>query len=176
MNNIINLFIENPEKEYHVREIARKLRKSPTTVSKLLKEYEKNGLLISERKMNHLVFKANTGNRIYKIEKLHYNLTIIVKSGLLDYLINQYNHPEAIILFGSFAKADNNINSDIDLFILTPTKKELILSKYEKKLGHPIQILTASRKDIENMKTQNKELLNNIINGIPLEGSLEVFR
>ena len=125
MDKILEFFIKEPEREFHIREIARKLKKSPTTISKYLRGHEKKGFLKSEKKLNHLFFKANSGNRAFKHLKLYYNLTLLHNSGLVDYLVKEFNQPEALVLFGSFAKAENFVKSDIDLFIISPLKKEL---------------------------------------------------
>lgn len=175
MDNITNIFIQQPNNEYHVREIARMLKISPTTTSKYLNNLKKEGLLISKKERSHLLFKANTENKSYKDLKLYHNIKNIRNSGLIKHLNKELNYPESIILFGSFKKATNTSTSDIDLFILTPTKKTLNLYKFEKILNHNIQLFIYSKKEFEILKKDNKELLNNIINGISLEGFLEVF-
>ena len=176
MDKILEPFLKNIRKEFHVRELARIMKKSPTNISKYLKKYEKKGIIKSERKLNHLFFRANTQNIEFKHLKLFYNVKIIYDSGLIDFLIKEFNHPEAIILFGSFARAEDIESSDIDICMISPNKEDSELDKFEKKLKHKIQLFVLSRKDIERMKEKNKELLNNILNGINLEGYLEVFR
>lgn len=171
---ILNLFIENSEKEFHVREISRTLKLSPTTASKYLKELEKKGFLLSEEKFRHLIFKSSD-NLKFKSKKIEYNLSLIRESGLIDYLIENYE-PETIILFGSFAKGENTKKSDIDLLVISSVKKELELNKFESKLSHPIQVFLHSKSDIERIKKNNKELLNNWLNGIKLHGYFELFR
>lgn len=176
MDKILQLFIKNPEKELHVRQIAKLVNKSPTTISKYLKRLEKNKILISEKKFNHLFFKADSESNKFKIIKLKHNLNILYNSGVVNYLVKEFNYPEAIILFGSFAKAEDIEKSDIDLLIISPLKKETDLKKFEKILGHRFQLFINSRKEIEIMKEKNKGLLNNFINGITLYGFWEIFR
>ena len=176
MDKIIQCFIQGPEKEFYVREIAKKLKKSPTTISKYLKVYEKEGILISSKKLNHLLFQANFKSRKYKNLKLNYNFNSISDSGLLDFLIEEYNYPEAIILFGSFAKAENSSKSDIDILIVSPSNKKVNLGKFEKKLSLEIQLFIHSVKDIEKLKKQNKELFNSWVNGITLFGNWEAIK
>lgn len=173
MDKIIELFMKEPEKQFHIREIAKILNISPMTVAKYLKAFEKKKLLTSEKKYNHLFFKANSQNQNFKDLKREFNIRKIRKSGLIEYLIEEYNHPEAIVLFGSFAKAENIPRSDIDILIVSPIEKEINLDKFEKKLSHNIQLFLASKTKIKNMK--NKDLLNNWINGIVLEGYWELF-
>ena len=176
MDNILTPFIEEPEKEFHVRELSKILKKSPTTISKYLKEYAKEKILISENRLNHLFFKANTESRGYKSRKIAYNLSLLETSGLIDFIEKELNYPPGIILFGSFAKGENSKRSDIDIFVLTPMKKEIDLKKFEKKIGHVIQLFVHSEKEMEKMKNSNKELLNSFLNGIVLRGNIEVFK
>lgn len=173
---IIEIFLEDSEKEFYVRELARKLGKSPTTLSKYLKKFEKQGILKSEKKFNHLLFKTNSEKEEFKQLKINYNLRKIKESGLVDFLQSELNEPKAIVLFGSFSRGENIKKSDIDLLIITPLKKDINTEKFESKLGHKIQLFLFSDKDLEKTKEKNKELLNSFINGITLHGFIEVFK
>jgi len=176
MNKILDFFIEEPEKEFHVRQIAKLVKKSPTTISKYLKKLKKEDILKSEKKLNHLFFKANSENNKFKIIKLNYNLNSLFNSGVIDYLIKEFNYPKSIVLFGSFAKAENISRSDVDLLIISNLKKNIDLKEFEKKLGYEIQLFVYSKEEIEKMKEKNKELLNNFVNGIVIYGYWELFR
>ncbi|MBI1970518.1 nucleotidyltransferase domain-containing protein [Candidatus Woesearchaeota archaeon] len=175
MDNLILYFFKEPGRSFHVRELAKICKKSPTTISKHLLTLQKKGLLLSSKKLNHLLFTANTGKPAFRDMKIATNLQMLRSSGLLDAITQEYNHPEAIILFGSYRKGEDTAGSDIDIAIITPLKKEINLSTFEKKLGRPIQLFCRSRSDIEDMKKKNKELLNNWINGIVVEGFWEAF-
>lgn len=176
MDKLLNYFFNEPEQEFHVRELAKLSGFSPTTVSKYLNKLKKNDLLCSRKQYNHLLFKANTDSGAFMNAKLLFNLEKLRKSGLIKFLIEEYNQPEAIILFGSYAKAENINKSDIDLFVISPLKKELNLDRFEEKLGHPIQIFVYSKVEIEKMKKSNKELLNSLVNGFVINGYWEMFR
>ena len=176
MDDILEFFIREPEREFHVRNLAKLTKKSPTTISKYLFKFKKDGLLSLKKRFNHLLFKANIDNPTFKCIKLSYNLRKLRESSLIDYLVDKFNNPEAIILFGSFRKAEDIPKSDIDILIITPLKKEINLTKYEKLLDHEIQLFLYSNEEINKIKTKNKELLNNLVNGIVLEGFWELFR
>jgi len=172
MDKIINLFLENPEKDFHVREIARLVKKSPTTISKYLKEFSKKKILIQKKELNHLLFKANNENTEYKRLKINYSLKNINESGIIDFLEEEFNYPKAIVVFGSVAKGEDGEKSDLDLFILSSLKKDLNLKKFENKLNKKVQFFVHSKQDLKKL---NKELLNNICNGIVIYGHMEVF-
>ena len=86
MDKIIEFFIKEPNKEFHIRQISKSLKKSPTTVSKYLKDFERKSILKSEKKFNHLLFRANIESKKFKQLKLNYNLSLLRDSGLIDYL------------------------------------------------------------------------------------------
>lgn len=179
MDKILEFFIKEPYREFHVREVSRILKKSPTTISKYLKKYEKKGVLKSEKKLNHLIFKANTQNKNFKQIKLNYNIQLINNSGLIEFLEKEFNHPQAIILFGSFAKAENIPRSDIDLLVISSKKRDpysIKLDKFEKKLGHEVQLFAHTLEEIKKLKQTNKELINSWINGIVIYGYFELLK
>jgi len=176
IKGLLELFIKEPEREFYVREVAKMLKKSPTTISKYLKKAESEKIITSNKKLNHLLFKANADYIIFKLLKLNHNVNAILKSGLIDYLIEEFNQPETIILFGSFARAENNKNSDIDLLMISPKKYEPNLEKFEKKLGHKIQLFIHSKESLKKIKKTNKELFNNWIKGIILHGYFEATK
>src|SRR3989344_263794 len=114
--DILLLFLDNPEKEYHIRELARITKNSPTTISTKLKHFQKEGVLLSKRERNHLLYRANPNNPNFRDLKFCNNLKLIRTSGIIAYLQEFFNQPSAIVLFGSFRKAENIPASDIDFF------------------------------------------------------------
>ena len=171
MDEIKELFLKKPNKEFHVRGIAKLLKISPTSASKHLKQLENEKLIVSEKKYGHLIFKADTESINYKVQKRNYNLNSIYNYKLINHLQKEYNQPEAIVLFGSYSRGEDTENSDIDLLIISPIKKELKLDKFEKKLERKIQLFVISK---EEFKNTNINLKNNWINGIVLEGYIEI--
>ena len=172
---ILEIFFDYPERDFHIREVSKLVKISPTTVSCYLDSMRKEGLLECKKERGYFLFRANADNMNFKEEKKHHNIIRLINSGILDFLNKELNYPSAIILFGSFSKGENIKGSDIDLFVLSDCKKELDLSHFEKKLGSSIQIFVYGRKDFESLKLNSKELLNSIINGTVMSGFIEVF-
>ena len=175
LDNIMELFVEDSYSKFNVREVARLTKLSPSTASKHLKIAVKGGLLKKEKSRNFILFSADLESQRFRDMKVYNNIGKIRNSGLVDFIEKELNYPEVIILFGSYAKGENKKDSDIDLFILSESKNNLALVTFEKKLGAEIQVFLHNRKDAESMKGKNKELLNNIVNGIRLSGFFEVF-
>lgn len=172
--NILNIFLENPERGFHIRELSRRVKMSPTTISKKLKKLEYEGILYSKKKYGHLVFKLKEYKKTKRLRQ-NYNLEKIENSGLMEFLEDFYNFPETILLFGSFEKGEDVQSSDIDILIISSKKNDVDLSRFEKKLGKKIDVFIHTKKSMEKIKTKNKELFNSWINGRVIYGYFEAL-
>ena len=173
---LLRLFTEEPQRQYNVREAGRLAGIMPTTSSKYLKELCKDGFLTVKQERHMTLYSADTDGHAFRDFKIYSNIKKIRSSGLVEFIENSLNYPETIILFGSYAKGENTRGSDIDLFILSESRKGLDTARLEKRLGAKIQLFICGRQELENMKIKNRGLLNNIINGIRLSGFFEVLR
>lgn len=163
-------FFLHPTIKLRVRQIERELKVPLPSVIRYTKELEKEGLLKSTKIANITTYSADRASKTFLLEKKLFNIHQLNTSGLLDFLLEELSNP-TIVMFGSYAKAEDVENSDIDLYIETLSKKKINLEKYEKILQRKIQLFIY--KNIHEL--ENKELANNIINGILLNGFMEVF-
>ncbi len=172
--NNIKVFFEEPDKEFHLREFARLLKKNPVTVKNYLQEFTKIGVLSCKKERRLEIYSSNTENFYYKEYKKIYNRLKIIESGLIDLLKKEFNLP-VIILFGSYAKGEDNKNSDIDIFILSEIKKKINLDNYEKKINRSVQLHIMNMKEFQTLKNKNPDLINSILNGYIMHGFIEVL-
>ena len=163
-------FFINPTARLRVRELERTLKLPLPSVIRYCKELEKEEILaIAEIGSVHF-YTANRAREIYLLEKKLYNIKQLYEVGLIDYLRRELSNP-AIILFGSYAKGEDTEESDIDLYLETPSKKQTSLEQFKRLLKREIQMFRHKKlKDIP-----NPHLANNIINGIILNKNVEVF-
>ena len=167
--NILKIFFEQPTREFNVREVARILKISPATASKRLNALVKNGLLLRRKERLLKLYKANLESNFYKDLKIFYNLRKIKEIGLLDALNAFYLKP-TIVLFGSAAFGLDTETSDFDLLIISEKTKDFPeLNEFEKKINRKLQLFVT--KDIK--KIRNKRLINNILNGIVVQGEIK---
>ena len=160
---IMKLFFDAPERKVHIRGIARLVHLSAPGVSKIIARLKKEGLLLSEKTdLAENVFVSK--NEKFLHLKRCYNLLNIYESGLVDFLRGQYEEPEAIVLFGSYSKGEDNSKSDIDIAVITNITKSTDLKRFEKYIGRKINLYEIKVKECE------KEFLNNLANGAVLYG------
>jgi predicted nucleotidyltransferase len=167
--NILKIFFESPNKNFNVREVARIFKISPATISKELKIFAKESILLETKERRFNFYKANLDSSLYRDIKVFYNIRNIKESGIIEEINNFYLKP-TIILFGSCGKGIDTENSDMDLVIISEkTSNFNKKSFYEKKLKRQIQIFAI--KNIKDLK--NPHLISNVLNGIVLQGEIK---
>jgi len=169
-NEILRILYINSGKELNQREIAKKLRVSPTAVSKSLNLLEKENLIVikKQRNMNLNLVEFNTDNLEMIDMKRVDNLKMVYESKIIRFLEEIFTGC-AIILFGSYSRGEDTIDSDIDIAVIGSKYKEIDLRKFENMLERKITInFYNSFKDI------HKNLKSNILSGILLSGSIEL--
>ena len=125
----------------------------------------KEMLIIKEKGMVITKVMANRENSDFtRLKRLH-NLELIYTSSLINHLSESYNHPKAIILFGSFSRGEDIEKSDIDIAVITNKKLNLDLPKYENILKKVINLHEV------NLDKISEEFKANLLNGIVLDGS-----
>ena len=162
---VLEVFFDNPTREFHARELSRKIGLSIFTILEAIKTLAKKDLIRVQKKGNLKIVSASHSIAFIRAKRVR-NLEKIYDSCIVDYLIKAYDKPEAIVLFGSYGRGDDVENSDIDIGIITSGHKELTLEKFEKALSRKISV-----HEIELKKT-SKEFHNNLINGIILDGAM----
>ena len=167
---IMEHFLQHPTTRLRVRQIERETGISLPSVIRHVKRLEQEGILKQQEVGGVTLYSADRANEAYRKEKRLHNLRKIHESGLLRHLIDELDNP-VVILFGSYDKGDDTEDSDVDIYIQTPSKKEPRIDAYEKKLERSIQPHITKRLD----DIKNDELKDNIINGTVLNGHVEVF-
>lgn len=167
MLNIINNlspFFEDCYRRVSVREYARIMHISPPTASKLLVSYAKEGLLLKVKDRNYLFFYAHVYNKTFTdLSRIYWSERL---KALTDFINKRVLSPN-IVLFGSLAKAEAKLDSDVDMAIFGH-KRNIDISDFEKKLKRKVQIFWfSSLKDVS-----PEELAINILNGYTLAGKL----
>lgn len=165
MNQIAQLFFENPGKEFYLRQISRLTKIPKTTASRRIEQLLKEGIIKKVNTEPYGRFIADSESPAYLFYKRQSILERIYQSGVIGHIADE-THPKAIILFGSCAKGEYTEKSDIDLFVQSH-ETELDLKKF--RLKHGISIIFS-----ESLQKISENLKNNIINGVILYGSIRL--
>ena len=150
------------------RTIAKLLNVSPTAVAKSIKDLEREELAKVEKSktMNLILIELNRESSKAIALKRTENLKQIYKFKLAEFLEEKFPGC-AIVLFGSYCFGEDTIKSDIDIAIIGSKPKEVNLEKFNKLLERTVII-----QFYNDLKSINKNLRENIINGIIIGGRL----
>ncbi len=173
-HKIIEVLFKYPEKEFSLSDLAKEAGVAKANIGRILEEFQEAGLISIAKLSKIWRIKANQTNWPYVRNKIVYNLSSIYNSGLVEFLVDYFKNPKAVVLFGSFRKGEDLSNSDIDIAVESGEAKEYHvtglreLAEFEKILRRKIQIHLFNREKIDS------GIFNNIANGILLWGFLEV--
>lgn len=163
-------FFKNPTSKLRIREIERNVKISLPSAISQTKELVKKGILKRTEISNITLFSANRASHAYLLEKRLFNIKELFDLGLIGKIKANYGKNCPIILFGSYFKGEDIEESDIDIYVQT-TKNKIAFPEIEVKLKRKIQMFIY--KNLKSIK--NKDLANNILNGIVLNGYIEVL-
>jgi predicted nucleotidyltransferase len=165
----MKLFFDSPEKSFHIREIARLTGLSAPGVIKILKKLKEENLLESERDKVVENVRVTKSQKFFLTKKSNNTLSLF-DSGLISYLKDKYEEPEAIVVFGSYSRGEDSSGSDIDIAVVTKKEMDLDLKRFEKYLRRKVSIYEIQ------VDSSEKEFLNNLANGTVVYGFLRVLQ
>jgi predicted nucleotidyltransferase len=157
-------------KPLNQRRIAKLLNVSPPAIMKALPKLEKGNLISiqQDKESKRWSIELNRDNpKSLELKRVD-NLRLIYESGFINFLEKEFAGG-TIILFGSYSRGEDTINSDIDIAIIERKDKLVHIEKFEKVLGREINL-----NFYDSWKKIQEHLKNNILNGIVLVGSIEL--
>lgn len=170
---VSELIFNYPNKTFHIRMLEKKTGFSTTAVIDSINELKKYNLITIEETPLTTNIKANLESEEYRFYKLVFNLYRLKRYKFVDNLIDIFNNPEAIVLFGSFAKGEDIEESDVDILIISHNKpnenSEKTIDIFERELNRKINIQI-----LPSLDKSSNEFKNAVANGIVLHGYIKV--
>jgi len=163
---LLKIFLEKPEEEHHVRKLVRMTEEEINAVRRELKNLENVGLLISQPKLNKLVYRINNycpfipelRNLLRKDSNIARMLVDLAKS---------LPKISVVILTSNYLTGDERNKMDVDvLFIGNPDIPTLTakMSEIEKEESKQVRYTIISDEDFAFRKKNRDSFLLNIIN------------
>lgn len=152
---VLSLLVKFSDKEFYEREIARKIGISYGSANRVLNDLYSSGLLNRSQKGKMCFYMINSNDPFFRQFKILN--TIVLLRPLIDELKNS---SKKIVLYGSCAKGNDSSKSDIDIFIISDTKRKVLLSleKFSFRKGfEEIKIQPVIFSPIELLKAEKAE-------------------
>ena len=162
---VLEVFFDNPNGKFYIREIARITKLNPNTILNITNKLEKQELIKREKKKYIVELSANFNDNFKQLKRIS-NFERLIKSRIIEFLNYKFS-PEVIVVIGSYSLGEDIPNSDIDLVILTKKDyTDINLNKFEKELNRKIHLIITGYNKISD------EFYTNLINGIVLYGAI----
>jgi predicted nucleotidyltransferase len=142
---LIEFFVKHGA-ETHVRELARRLRASPPTVSAELAGLRRLGVLQARYVGRSLVYSINERSPFLSELRSLVQKTIGVE-GLIREAVEGLPGVVATYIFGSYAAATDTSQSDVDLLVIGRPDRVLLsdrLARVERVIGRDVNVVTKS--------------------------------
>ncbi len=152
------------------RGIAKILGVSQPAVMKALPVLEKEGLvnLDQDKESKRWSIKLNRDNhKVIQMKRVD-NFKQIYESGFVDFIESEFAGA-TIIIFGSYSRGEDNIDSDIDIAIIGRKKKDVNIEKYNQLFERIINI-----NYYDSWNKIHKHLKENLCNGFIIAGGVEL--
>jgi len=161
---LLALFFANPEDEFYIRQLSRKLDEETNAIRRELLMLENAGILISRAEGNLKLYKVNRNSPVFNELK-----GIILKTEGLGTILRQELKDKGILfafIYGSYAEGRERKGSDIDLMVIgdVPVDKfNRIISELERKIGRDINYLIYPEKEF--IKKLSSGFIRDVVNG-----------
>jgi len=177
---VLALFMVNPAGDFYLREIAKRTGLPVRAVERTVKGLVDIGLLRREHRGNSVYFSVNREFPILPELK-----AIILKTvGLGDQLrevLSEGKGVKAAFIYGSYAKNQENLESDVDLFVvgsISPRALTPSLARLEGELGRPLNVTVFTQEELHQRVKTKDPFIASVFTGpkVFLLGSEEVLR
>ena len=161
---LLGYYFINPKAEHYINELARMLKLDVANLDKKLKELEKEGLFISEMQGNLRYFFLNKKYPLLGEIKKMYALNYGLEKKLAKTLKN-LKGLQAAYIFGSYAKSNMNVESDVDVLLIgshasLDAKRQI--EKFEDEIKREINVIDMTEKEFLKRKKTKDEFIANI--------------
>jgi len=162
---LLKLFILHPARGFYIRELEKITGEPVAAVRRELGYLEEAGFLKSHKEGNLKYFEVNKDFPIYpELKKIVYS-TI----GFGDYLKEKLHDFDAIdlaLIYGSVARNDENIQSDIDLLVVGSADHNNFhktVSDIEKETGREINYTLMTKQEFEDRLKKKDSFLTRVV-------------
>lgn len=172
---VLNVFVEEPYKQFYLREVAKEAGVGSGTAKACLDWLAERSFLERERKGNLFLFKSDFKAQVFRHFKVALNVLKIEESGLVKG-IERLPGISSAVLFGSFARGENDKKSDLDILIVGTTRHRLDLGPFSERIGSEINVISFTSSEWKRKAKEDKPFYERVVmDGIALVGEIPVL-
>jgi predicted nucleotidyltransferase len=164
---VLALFMLHPASEFYLREIAQRTELPVRAVERTVKTLTEIGLLKREKRGNNVYFSVNRNFPIFPELKAIFLKTVGLGDRLREALAEK-GGIEIAFIYGSYAKNQETLSSDVDLFLvgsISPRVLTSILSRLEEELGREINATVFTPEELRQRLREKDHFVRAVLSG-----------
>lgn len=165
VRRVLALFIREPALEIHQREVARRTHLGLRSVQLALVRLVAMGLLAERRDGNRLYYRAVRSERFEQIRKL-LSREFGIAEVLARHLSNLAEPVTWAFVFGSAARGDDRVDSDIDLLVVSESSDdELVgpIADAQRELGREIDVVSYRPAEFNRKRSEGNHFVRSVL-------------
>lgn len=162
---LLAYYFSNPEVSHYVRELSRILKVDSTNLSRELQSLSREGIFMYEEKGQQKYFRIDKSSPIFKELKSIILKTIGVE-GAFKEALRRRSDVDFAIIYGSFAKGQEDMRSDVDVLVVGDINFETmsdIAANIEHTLKRDVNIKLYSKEEFLQKKKSKDPFLISVL-------------
>jgi predicted nucleotidyltransferase len=162
---ILEIFFNQPDKAFYLRELARLVGKQPGVFQRDINKLVEENILSSYYQANSRYFELNKNHPLFPELKSIFFKTVGIEGTLKKELKELKGIKEAFI-YGSFAQKREKSSSDIDILVIGSVNEDGLIDKItplEKKFAREINYTLITEKEFQKKIKENNSFLENVL-------------
>ena len=163
---LLRIFYTNPHRSFYMQEIGRILEKKPCVFQRTLNALVEEGLLKSEYRAGARFFQVDTLYPLYSEIKRIIAKSVGVGDALRE-ITNRLEEVKLALIYGSFAKGSERMDSDVDILVVGRPQLEVRLLKeigqLEKKIQREINYKLYSKSEYRKKRAEADPFLQEVL-------------
>lgn len=164
---ILALLTDDPGRRIHLRALARSVGASAGTVARELNRLEGAGLVRGTREGGQVYYTARWDSPlmepIREIARMTIGAPDVIRRALSD-----IQKVEQVMIFGSYARGDMRVNSDIDLLVVGSPDRDDLTDRLEaagREIGRPVNEVVMAAAEWARREVAGDKFIESIVAG-----------
>jgi uncharacterized protein len=165
---VLALLYGHADQSYYTRQIARETGASVGAVQRELGNLSKAGLIVRNAVGNQVFYQANRDAPVFLEMRALVNKTVGVFNALRSALQALSKRIVVAFVYGSMARGDETVTSDIDLMVVGDAALDDVLSRLsgvEKAIGRPVNPTVYSVAEFSSKVANGNHFLHAVLKG-----------
>lgn len=165
---VLNLLLMHPDQDFYQREMADRLRLHLRSVQQVLQRLVDGGLVLREKRGRQVYYRVNPAHPIITELTAIFVKTVGVAHRLRQALQELDNMVEVALIYGSWARGEQQADSDVDLLVVGQAGTREVVSVLDEaiaQLGRELNPVAMSPQELRDRARDQDHFITSVLAG-----------